>query len=92
MSDRQKRILAGLLAGVVAAILIHFGTRIEGSGFTSQIDGYENRSYDSRMKSVASLSEEASIDDVIIIDIDDMAISPVAVSYTHLTLPTKRIV
>ena len=49
MSDRQKRILAGLLAGVVAALLIHFGTRIEGSGFTSQIDGYENRSYDSRM-------------------------------------------
>jgi class 3 adenylate cyclase/CHASE2 domain-containing sensor protein len=77
MSDRQKRLLAGLLAGVAASILIHFGTRIEGSGFTSQIDGYENRSYDSRMKSVASLSEEASIDDVIIIDIDDMAISPV---------------
>ena len=45
MSDRQKRLLAGLLAGVAASILIHFGTRIEGSGFTSQIDGYENRSY-----------------------------------------------
>ena len=72
MSDRQKRLLAGLLAGVAASVLIHLGTRIEGSGFTSQIDGYENRSYDSRMKSVASLSEEASIDDVIIIDIDDM--------------------
>ncbi|MBE44635.1 MAG: hypothetical protein CMO16_05615 [Thaumarchaeota archaeon] len=77
MSDRQKRMLAGLLAGVVASFLIHFGTRIPGSVVTGLMDGYENRSYDTRMKARASFSEEASIDDVIVIDIDDMSISPV---------------
>ena len=70
MSDRQKRILAGLAAGLFIACVLHSVTRIPGSSLTELVQGYEYRSYDSRMKARAAFSEEGSIDDVIIIDIE----------------------
>ena len=70
MSDRLQRVLAGFVSGLVVSILIHLLTRSDGSFLSNLIQGYENRSYDSRMKSRASFMEEGAIDDVIIIDID----------------------
>ena len=70
MSDRSQRILAGIISGLVIAVTIHVSTRSDGGFISDLVQGYENRSYDSRMKARASFSEEGSIDDVIIIDID----------------------
>ena len=70
MSDRLQRVLAGFVSGFTIALVIHLCTRTDGGFFSDLIQGYENKSYDSRMKSRASLSEEGSIDDVVIIDID----------------------
>ena len=70
MSDRSQRILAGIISGLVIAVTIHLSTRSDGGFISDLVQGYENRSYDSRMKARASFSEEGSIDDVIIIDID----------------------
>lgn len=74
MTDRQKRILIGLMMGIGVSLFVHFATRISGFVLTDLIDGYEYKSYDTRMKSRASFSEEASIDDVVIIDIEQNSV------------------
>jgi len=74
MTDRQKRIFMGLLVGIGISILIHVGTRIPGAMLNDLFDSYEYKSYDARMKSKASFSEEASIDEVVIIDIEQNSI------------------
>ena len=74
MTDKQKRILMGLVMGIVASLFVHHATRISGFFLTDLIDGYEYKSYDTRMKSRASFSEEASIDDVVIIDIEQNSV------------------
>ena len=74
MTDRQKRILMGLVMGIGASLFVHHATRISGFVLTDLIDGYEYKSYDTRMKSRASFSEEASIDDVVIIDIEQNSV------------------
>ncbi|MBG31225.1 MAG: hypothetical protein CMI31_14690 [Opitutae bacterium] len=62
--------LAGLLSGLVFALIIHTLTRNEGSFLADIMNRYESGSYDSRLRSRAFFSEEGSIDDVIVIDID----------------------
>jgi len=74
MTDQQKKILMGCAAGLLAALLVHGTTTIPGFFLTDLIDGYEFKSYDARMKSRASFSEEASIDDVVIIDIEQNSV------------------
>ena len=74
MTDRQKRILMGLVMGIGASLFVHHATRISGFVLTDLINGYEYKSYDSRMKSRASFGEEASIDDVVIIDIEQNSV------------------
>ena len=64
----------GLLVGIGISILIHVGTRIPGAMLNDLFDSYEYKSYDARMKSKASFSEEASIDEVVIIDIEQNSI------------------
>lgn len=70
MSDRLQRVVAGVVSGVIVALIVHLFTRSEGGFISDLIQGYEYSSYDSRMKARASFSEEGSIDDVIVIDID----------------------
>ena len=74
MTDRQKRILIGLVIGIGSSLFVTHVTRISGFVLTDLIDGYEYKSYDTRMKSRASFSEEASIDDVVIIDIEQNSV------------------
>ena len=70
MSDRQKRMLVGLVSGLLLSLIVYSLTNSPGSFFTELIQGYELRSYDDRMRSRASFSEEGSIDQVVVVDID----------------------
>ena len=74
MSDLIKRILIGSLIGLAIGLLISSLTYLIPS-FNNLLNKYEFTLYDSRMKAKANLPE-ASIDDVIIIDIDAMSTSP----------------
>ncbi len=70
MSDWLKRGGIGVLTGLIVGLLVAVGTTIDGFFLTDLLNGYEFRSYDSRMKARVSDSEEASIDDIVIADID----------------------
>ena len=74
MSDRKKRIVSGVIFALLFSALIHFGTRTKGFVFTHIIDRYEYQSYDARLKAVASNTEEMSIDNVVIIDIEQNSV------------------
>ncbi len=62
MSDRQKRMLVGLVSGLLLSLIVYSLSNSPGSFFTELIQGYELKSYDDRMRSRASFSEEGSID------------------------------
>ena len=74
MSDRKKRILSGVFFALLFSALIHLGTRTEGFVFTSIIDRYEYQSYDARLKAASANTEEMSIDNVVIIDIEQNSV------------------
>jgi len=74
MSDRKKRILSGVFFALLFSALIHFGTRTKGFVFTRIIDRYEYQSYDARLKAASSNTEEMSIDNVVIIDIEQNSV------------------
>ena len=74
MTDRQKRMIAGLALGVLISLFIHLGTRREGTVLTNLLDRYEYQSYDARMRARSGNAEEASIDDVVIIDIEQNSV------------------
>lgn len=75
MSDLLKRIGIGAAIGFVVALLVGWGTQ-EISFLKNLLDDYEFLSYDARMKAKVSGVEEASIEDVVIIDIEQMSVSP----------------
>jgi len=70
MPDWIKRTGVGALIGLFVGLVIAIGTNLDGFFLKTVLDGYEFRSYDSRMKAKVADSEEASIDDIVIIDID----------------------
>jgi len=55
--------------------LIAYGTTIQGFFLKGLLDGYEFRSYDSRMQARVANVVEASIDTVVIIDIEQMSVA-----------------
>jgi len=76
MSALFKRIGKGALIGLLVALSVSWGT--EKIPFIKDLlDGYEFLSYDSRMQAKSAGIEEASIEDVVIIDIEQMSVSPV---------------
>ena len=75
MSDLLKRLGIGAGIGIVVAILIGWGT-YEIYFLKSVLDGYEFLSYDGRMRSRTEDVEQMSIDDVVIIDIDNNSVAP----------------
>ena len=74
MPDFLKRVGIGAAIGLVVGLLVGWGTQIEGFFLKSMLDGYEFLSYDARMKGKVSGVDEASIEDVIIIDIEQNSI------------------
>ena len=75
MSDLLKRLLIGGAIGLASAVLIGWGT-YEVPSIKSLLDGYEFLSYDGRMRARTSGVEQMSIDDVVIIDIDNSSVAP----------------
>jgi len=73
MNDILKRLGIGVLIGLSVAIVVGFGTQ-KISFIKELLDGYEFRSYDSRMRANIDNVEEASIDSVVIIDIEQNSI------------------
>ena len=73
MNDTLKRLGIGVLIGLAVAIIVGVGTQ-KISFLKEVLDGYEYRSYDSRMKSRVDEVEESSIDSVVIIDIEQNSI------------------
>ena len=76
MSDLLKRLLIGGAIGLASAILIGWGS-YEIPFIKNLLDGYEFLSYDSRMRARTAGVEQMSIDDVVIIDIDNTSVAPV---------------
>ncbi len=74
MSDLIKRVFIGSLIGLVVGVFVAFSTEIDGFFLTSLLDGYEYRSYDARMKAKSVGVEESSIEDIVIIDIEQNSI------------------
>ncbi len=77
MNELLKRLGIGALIGLAASLVISFGTNADGFFLTDLLDGYEFQSYDARMRSGVSGAEEASIDTVVIIDIEQQSTLPV---------------
>ncbi|MFQ6675051.1 MAG: CHASE2 domain-containing protein [Fidelibacterota bacterium] len=74
MPGLVKRAGIAVLIALGVGLLVGWGTRVEGFFLRSMLDGYEFLSYDARMKGKVSGVEEASIEDVVIIDIDQTSI------------------
>ena len=73
MNDLLKRLGIGVLIGLAVAIVVGLGTQ-KISFIKELLDGYEFRSYDSRMRARVVDVEESSIDSVVIIDIEQNSI------------------
>ena len=73
MNDLLKRLGIGVLIGLAVAIVVGIGTQ-KISFIKELLDGYEFRSYDSRMRARVVDVEESSIDSVVIIDIEQNSI------------------
>ena len=73
MNDLLKRLGIGVLIGLAVAIVVGIGTQ-KISFIKELLDGYEFRSYDSRMRVRVDDVEESSIDSVVIIDIEQNSI------------------
>jgi len=74
VSDFIKRIGIGGLIGFTVGLAIAVVTEIDGFFLTSLLNGYEYRSYDARMKAKTIGVEESSIEDIVIIDIEQNSI------------------
>lgn len=74
MSDPVKRVGLAVLIALGVGLLVGWGTRIEGFFLRTMLDGYEFLSYDARMKGKVAGVQEASIEDVVVIDIDQISI------------------
>ncbi len=77
MNELLKRLGIGAFIGLIVGFLVAFGTNAEGFFLTDLLDGYEYQSYDARMKARVAGAEEASIDTVVIIDIEQQSAAPV---------------
>ena len=76
MSDLVKRLGIGAGIGIIVALLVGWGT-YEIGFMKSLLDGYEFLSYDGRMRARTAGVEQMSIDDVVIVDIDNTSVAPV---------------
>ncbi|MFQ6616348.1 MAG: CHASE2 domain-containing protein [Fidelibacterota bacterium] len=74
MPDLLKRVGIAVLIALGVGLLVAWGTRIDGFFLTSMLDGYEFLSFDARMKGKVAGVPEASVEDVVIIDIDQTSI------------------
>ena len=75
MNELTKRLIVGGLIGFAFALFVSIGSH-KISYLKKTLDGYENLSYDARMKYKIRDVEAGSMKDVIIIDIGNLSINP----------------
>ena len=76
LTDFFKRVGAGIVIGLLMAIFFGWGS-YKISFIDSLLKGYEFISYDSRMRARTAGVEQMSIEDVVIIDIDNTSVGPI---------------
>ena len=76
LTDFFKRVGAGIVIGLLMAIFFGWAS-YKITFIDSLLEGYEYISYDSRMRARTSGVEQMSIEDVVIIDIDNTSVGPV---------------
>ena len=76
MNELLKRVGIGSVIGLIIGLIVAAGTNVEDFFLTSLLDGYEYQSYDARMRASVAGVEEASIDTVVIIDIEQQSTAP----------------
>ncbi len=69
-----KRVGIGAIIGLVTALLVGWITQLDGFFLKTMLNSYEYRSYDSRMKAKVWGVDEASIEDVVVVDIEQNSI------------------
>ena len=74
--DLLKRTSTGACIGLIAGLLVAICTRIDGFFLTTLLNRYEFRSYDTRMEGRVKDVPEQSIDNVVVIDIDQLSMAP----------------
>ena len=70
----MKRLFIGGGTGLVIGVFFSIISRVDVLFTTSMLNGYEYRSYDARMRLHARETEEASLDSIVIIDIEQNSI------------------
>ena len=76
LTDFFKRVGAGIVIGLLMAIFFGWAS-YKITFVNSLLEGYEYISYDSRMRARTSGVEQMSIEDVVVIDIDNTSVGPV---------------
>ena len=76
LTDFIKRVGAGIVIGLLMAIFFGWAS-YKITFLSSLLEGYEFISYDSRMRARTANVEQMSIEDVVIIDIDNTSVGPV---------------
>jgi len=76
LTDFFKRVGAGIVIGLLMAIFFGWAS-YKITFVNSLLKGYEYISYDSRMRARTSGVEQMSIEDVVVIDIDNTSVGPV---------------
>ena len=75
LKDLFKRVSAGLVIGIIVSIFFGWAS-YEIPIIQRLLDRYEFLSYDARIRARTAPVEEGTIEDVVIIDIDELSISP----------------
>ena len=73
--DILKRTSTGCI-GLIVGLFVSICTQIDGFFLSDLLDRYEFRSYDARMEERVKDVPEQSIDDIVIVDIDQLSIAP----------------
>ncbi|NQV36977.1 MAG: adenylate/guanylate cyclase domain-containing protein [Candidatus Marinimicrobia bacterium] len=74
MSSTLKRIFTGTIIGLVIGILVGLSTNKSGFFLTELLNKYELNSFDARIRARVSDVPEMSIEDIVIVDIDQNSV------------------
>ena len=74
MSSTLKRIFAGTIIGLIVGILVGIGLNTPGFFLSELLDKYELNSYDARVRARVADVPEMSIEDIVIVDIDQNSV------------------
>lgn len=74
MSPLIKRLLTGIVIALIVGLVVEFGTSFPGFFLTDLLTKYELNSYDARVRARVQDVPEMSIEDIVVVDIDQNSI------------------